>query len=328
MSKMRNLRASLKTPQADWYDTKITYHNLMVNLQVIDEALDRVVENAVAKRDMYQQSSRIEHGQWQQQFDVVKLCLLYMLNCVLIGAEERNSIPKWQLRLVDDLDALNAFPWGLHVFKYDIFGFKKAILSRPLRYNIFRLAYTLLTVGYDALAVGTDSTYTEHTRGSTAGQKDGRSPIQEAVPHYLECRFAEVISVLNTLWEEVHKSDSMDSVPTPQQDIAAAVSHTETTLQDADVAVQYVVVKSQQDIAALDSALYGHAVVVDAASSDNVEHDMIPTVSTVVSDGGSGSLMGVGLDAPQVFIPIVVISDTTHMSHMASGSGGPADPSL
>ncbi|KAK3219462.1 hypothetical protein Dsin_013432 [Dipteronia sinensis] len=125
----------------------------MENQQVIDEALDGVVENAAVERDMYQQScfghfqlmqqgmvrffrvefslitglkfgaipdtelyedvlndihhkyfsgrdavtfaeleARIEQGQWQKQFNVVKLCLMYMLNYVLIRAEERNSI--------------------------------------------------------------------------------------------------------------------------------------------------------------------------------------------------------------------------------------------
>ncbi|KAK3193028.1 hypothetical protein Dsin_024338 [Dipteronia sinensis] len=37
--------------------------------------------------------ARIEQGQWQEQSDAVKLCLMYMLNCVSIRAEERNSVP-------------------------------------------------------------------------------------------------------------------------------------------------------------------------------------------------------------------------------------------
>ncbi|KAK3198445.1 hypothetical protein Dsin_021860 [Dipteronia sinensis] len=35
----------------------------------------------------------IEQGQWQEQSDAMKQCLLYMLNCVLIGVEERNFVP-------------------------------------------------------------------------------------------------------------------------------------------------------------------------------------------------------------------------------------------
>ncbi|KAI9156827.1 hypothetical protein LWI28_012779 [Acer negundo] len=61
---MRNLRANLKTPQANWwYDAKITHHNHMQNLQAIDEALDGVVENRVEDREGYQQSC---FGHWQR----------------------------------------------------------------------------------------------------------------------------------------------------------------------------------------------------------------------------------------------------------------------
>ncbi|KAK3228258.1 hypothetical protein Dsin_008120 [Dipteronia sinensis] len=185
MMSTRNLRASLKTPLAHWYDAKITHHNHMENLQVIDKAFDGLVENTAEERDMYQKScfghfqrmqrgmtffcgighrlllselhhdgpsdemrfmlgqrsvrfSRVEfcliielnfeaisdtelyedipngihhkyfsgrdvvtllnlkqglNREWQEQFDIVKLCLLYMLNCVLIGAKERASVP-------------------------------------------------------------------------------------------------------------------------------------------------------------------------------------------------------------------------------------------
>ncbi|KAK3198902.1 hypothetical protein Dsin_022317 [Dipteronia sinensis] len=92
--------------------------------------------------------TRIEQDQWQMQSDAVKLCLLYLLNCVLIGAEERNSAPIWQLHLIDDLDA---FPWGSHVYKHSIFGFKKVILSRSSRYNIYGLAYALLVFAFEVI---------------------------------------------------------------------------------------------------------------------------------------------------------------------------------
>ncbi|KAK3198923.1 hypothetical protein Dsin_022338 [Dipteronia sinensis] len=95
--------------------------------------------------------ARIEQGQWQVQSDAVKLCLLYMLNCVLIGAEERNYVPIWQLHLIDDLDAFNAFPWGSHVYKHSIFGFKKVILSRPMRYNLYGLAYAILVFAFEVI---------------------------------------------------------------------------------------------------------------------------------------------------------------------------------
>ncbi|KAK3188825.1 hypothetical protein Dsin_028386 [Dipteronia sinensis] len=86
-----------------------------------------------------------------------------MVNCFLIGLDERERefIPKWQLRLVDDLDAFNAFPWGSFVYKYSIYGFNNALCClRELfeqrqeekgigqhqkeRYNIYGLTYALL----------------------------------------------------------------------------------------------------------------------------------------------------------------------------------------
>ncbi|KAK3184821.1 hypothetical protein Dsin_032107 [Dipteronia sinensis] len=68
-----------------------------------------------------------------------------------VNAEGRASIPIWQLRLVDNLEAFVAFPWGSHVYKYSIFRFKMAILKRPLRYNIFWLAYALLVFTYEVI---------------------------------------------------------------------------------------------------------------------------------------------------------------------------------
>ncbi|KAK3188275.1 hypothetical protein Dsin_027836 [Dipteronia sinensis] len=50
---MRNLKARLKTRQADWYDAMITHQNHMEYPQVIDDALNGVVENGAEKRDMY-----------------------------------------------------------------------------------------------------------------------------------------------------------------------------------------------------------------------------------------------------------------------------------
>ncbi|KAK2641907.1 hypothetical protein Ddye_023670 [Dipteronia dyeriana] len=64
----------------------------------------------------------------------------YIVNCVLIRAKERNSVHIWHLHLIDNLDMFNVFRWGSYVNKYSIFGFKRAILSRSTRYNIFGLA--------------------------------------------------------------------------------------------------------------------------------------------------------------------------------------------
>ncbi|KAK2659027.1 hypothetical protein Ddye_005560 [Dipteronia dyeriana] len=62
--------------------------------------------------------------EFEQSSDVVKLCLLYILNWVHMGLDEREKISVWQFLLVDNLDAFDAFPWGAHVYMHSIYGFK------------------------------------------------------------------------------------------------------------------------------------------------------------------------------------------------------------
>ncbi|KAK3194079.1 hypothetical protein Dsin_025389 [Dipteronia sinensis] len=89
MLKMRNLRASLETPQADWYDAKITHHNHMESPQVIDEALDGVLENTATKRDMYNQSC-FGHFQHMQ----VEFCLITGLKFgAILNTELYEDVP-------------------------------------------------------------------------------------------------------------------------------------------------------------------------------------------------------------------------------------------
>ncbi|KAK3228443.1 hypothetical protein Dsin_000324 [Dipteronia sinensis] len=95
--------------------------------------------------------ARIQQGKWQEQFDAVKLCLMLMVNCVLTGLDERDFILIWQLSLVNDLDAFNAFSWGSYVYKYSIFGFKKAEQSRPPRYNVYEFVYALLVFAFEVI---------------------------------------------------------------------------------------------------------------------------------------------------------------------------------
>ncbi|KAK2658918.1 hypothetical protein Ddye_005451 [Dipteronia dyeriana] len=61
-----------------------------------------------------------------EAYDAVKLCLIYMLNWILMGVDERFNIPVWQFRPVEDLDTFEAFPWGAHVYKHSIYSFKHA----------------------------------------------------------------------------------------------------------------------------------------------------------------------------------------------------------
>ncbi|KAK2658533.1 hypothetical protein Ddye_005066 [Dipteronia dyeriana] len=111
---------------------------------------------------------RVQQGQWTEQFDVVKLCLLLLLHVFLIGGDERGSVPIWQVRLVDNLDGFDAFPWGCLVYSYSIYGFKTALSSRRGRfeqrlrikgkdkhpkekYNIWGFSYALLIFALEVI---------------------------------------------------------------------------------------------------------------------------------------------------------------------------------
>ncbi|GKD64618.1 phospholipase-like protein, partial [Tanacetum coccineum] len=48
--------------------------------------------------------------------DVVSLCLLAIVECVLLCQEPRHNVPEWCLRLVDDRNWRNLYPWGSYVW--------------------------------------------------------------------------------------------------------------------------------------------------------------------------------------------------------------------
>ncbi|KAK2649406.1 hypothetical protein Ddye_016895 [Dipteronia dyeriana] len=100
-------------------------------------------------------------GELQEAYDVVKLCLIYILNWILIGLDERFKIPVWQFQLVEDLNVFDVFPWGAYVYRHSICSFKHALYRRRTTfercqhaegtdehtvetYNIYILSHALL----------------------------------------------------------------------------------------------------------------------------------------------------------------------------------------
>ncbi|KAK0584354.1 hypothetical protein LWI29_011836 [Acer saccharum] len=255
-----NLKLSLKTPEASWYEGTITRHNHIEILDVIDDALSladdagvqkqrfmescfghflrmhrqmqfsgaivhhlllrelhhdgpndemrfmlgntsvrfsRVefclitglkfgvvpdttgylaVENGIHQRyfggrdvvKIEELRAKVRLGQWTEQFDVVKLCMLSMLHVFLTGVDERGDVPIWQLRFVENLDAFDVYPWGSYVYSYSIYGFMNALYDRKMRfehrqqvkgkekhpkekYNIYGFAYSLLIFALEVI---------------------------------------------------------------------------------------------------------------------------------------------------------------------------------
>ncbi|KAK2661799.1 hypothetical protein Ddye_000373 [Dipteronia dyeriana] len=72
----------------------------------------------------------VTDAEFRKAYDAVKLCLIYMLNWILMGVDERFKIPVWQFRLVEELDAFDVFLWGAHVYMHSIYSFKHALDGR------------------------------------------------------------------------------------------------------------------------------------------------------------------------------------------------------
>ena len=52
-----------------------------------------------------------------------------------MGLDEREKVPIWQFHLVEDLDAFDAFPWGTHMYRRSIHGFKHVLDGRQKRFK-------------------------------------------------------------------------------------------------------------------------------------------------------------------------------------------------
>ncbi|KAK2658148.1 hypothetical protein Ddye_004681 [Dipteronia dyeriana] len=72
----------------------------------------------------------LQISRFEQQYNAIKLCLLYMLNWKLIWLDEREIIPVLQIRLVEDLDTFDVFLWGAHEYMQSLFGFKHVLDGR------------------------------------------------------------------------------------------------------------------------------------------------------------------------------------------------------
>ncbi|KAK3204993.1 hypothetical protein Dsin_019039 [Dipteronia sinensis] len=78
---------------------------------ITDTARYDMVENGIHEQyfggrdevDYEQLRSVLQIGIFEEQYDAVKLCFLYMLNWILMGLDKREKIPVWQMHLVEDL---------------------------------------------------------------------------------------------------------------------------------------------------------------------------------------------------------------------------------
>ncbi|KAK3198473.1 hypothetical protein Dsin_021888 [Dipteronia sinensis] len=136
--------------------------------EMVQNGIHQRYFNGVAEVDYEQLRAVLRISVFEEQYDAVKLCLIYILNWILMWLDEREKVPLWQIRLVEDLDTFDAFPWGAHVYRQSIFGFKHALDGRHERYerrqqekgadvhtvetyNIYGLAHALLVFAFKVI---------------------------------------------------------------------------------------------------------------------------------------------------------------------------------
>lgn len=71
----------------------------------------------------------------------VKIALVYVLERVLMGNLARTKIAKERLRLVDNLDEFNKYPWGTVSYKKTIESLQKAGRTKQCRYSLCGFPY-------------------------------------------------------------------------------------------------------------------------------------------------------------------------------------------
>ncbi|KAK2637682.1 hypothetical protein Ddye_025477 [Dipteronia dyeriana] len=142
------LKEKLKNLEEEWYEGKLTHHDHFDAIEVIDDALNQVpAEIAVEDRRRFMASCfrhfMTMHRRMKFFGDVIHQLLL------------------WEFRLAEDLDAFDAFSWGVLVYSHSIFSFKHALDERREgfeshqqangadvhmmeTYNIYGLSYALL----------------------------------------------------------------------------------------------------------------------------------------------------------------------------------------
>ncbi|KAK3185015.1 hypothetical protein Dsin_032301 [Dipteronia sinensis] len=202
--------------------------------EMVQNGIHQRYFNGVDEVDYEQLRAVLRIGAFEEQYNAVKLCLLYMLNWLLMGLDEREKIPLWQIRLVEDLDAFDAFPWGAQVYRQSIIGFKHALDGRRMRYerrqqekgadvhtvetyNIYGLAHALLVFAYEVIPeLG--------TRFGTRRRIELSPPAEKVALYY------EGINEGCSIYMAADGHDC--SVPDPLHHTTAGPSHTEGSDQE------------------------------------------------------------------------------------------------
>nr|GEV85542.1 phospholipase-like protein [Tanacetum cinerariifolium] len=110
--------------------------------------------------------------------DAVSLCCIGILQLVLLGVEDRRAVPNWILRLANDRDGWDDYPWGSYVWPTLYYQLKDENVRRwlPLyaaeptnevdkkSYSIFEFTWAFKTWILEVFREGPNEYYTRHRR--------------------------------------------------------------------------------------------------------------------------------------------------------------------
>ncbi|GKF00842.1 hypothetical protein Tco_0027765, partial [Tanacetum coccineum] len=110
--------------------------------------------------------------------DAVSLCCVGILQFVLLGLEDRRVVPDWILRLANDRDGWDKYPWGSYVWPTLYSQLKDANVRRwpslyapepkndfdKKTYLIFGFTWAFKTWILESFRVGTNDYYTRYRR--------------------------------------------------------------------------------------------------------------------------------------------------------------------
>ncbi|GJY15331.1 phospholipase-like protein [Tanacetum coccineum] len=149
--------------------------------------------------------------------DAVSLCCIGILHLVLLGLEDRRFVPNWILRLENDRDGWDDYPWGSYVWPTLYYQLRDANVKRwiPLyateptneddkkSYSLFGFTWAFKTWILEVFRLGRNEYYTRHMRyprivAWTSNKKfyrhmlrdflHGRVPAERLIPDAVEAR--------------------------------------------------------------------------------------------------------------------------------------------
>nr|GEY69789.1 phospholipase-like protein [Tanacetum cinerariifolium] len=147
--------------------------------------------------------------------DAVSLCFIGILQLVLLGLEDRRAVPSWILRLTNDRDGWDDYPWGSYVWPTFYYQLRDANVKRwlPLyateptneddkkSYSICGFTWAFKTWILEVFRLGDNEYYTHHRRyprivAWTSNKKfyrkmlhsflHGRVPAERLIPDEVE----------------------------------------------------------------------------------------------------------------------------------------------